>query len=164
MERPAQHRTAGTVSDVAVDEAAAAIRVAAAVDHYLYTNEHCADGTRRSVFSGPNREKMMGGPPPVGADIAVEWERLIHPDDWEMHLAHRARLRAGQPSEVRYRLRGYDGRTRWIHAQSRPAEVEGRLFVDGIVSDVTEQVAAERELAQARVDLEALAAANQHLA
>lgn len=164
VQRLTKHGGGSAVIGPARDEAAAAIRVASAIDHYLYTNEHCADGTRRSVFSGPNRARMMGGAPPVGADIAVEWERLIHPDDWEKHVAHRARLRAGQPSEVRYRLRGYDGRTRWIHAKTHPAKVDGRLFVDGIVSDVTEQVAAERELAQARADLEALAAANEHLA
>ena len=39
------------------------LRIVCAVDDYLYTNEHCADGTRRSIFSGPNREKLMGGSP-----------------------------------------------------------------------------------------------------
>ena len=74
-------------------EAAAVLRIVGAIDDYLYTNEHCPDGSRRSVFSGPNREKMMGGHfPPCGADTAAEWERLIHPDDWDAHLAHRARL------------------------------------------------------------------------
>jgi diguanylate cyclase (GGDEF)-like protein/putative nucleotidyltransferase with HDIG domain len=164
VQRLTNDRGSHAVPGPAQDEAAAAIRVASAIDHYLYTNEHCPDGTRRSVFSGPNRAKLMGGAPAAGVDIAVEWERLIHPDDWDQHLAHRARLRAGQPSQVRYRLRGYDGRTRWVHAQTHPATVDGRLFVDGIVSDVTEQVAAELELARARADLERLAAANEHLA
>jgi diguanylate cyclase (GGDEF)-like protein len=132
--------------------AAAVMRIVGAVDDYLYTNEHCADGSRRSVFSGPNRDKLMGGQPPAGTDIAAEWERLIHPDDWDAHLAHRERLRSGVPSEVRYRICGYDGLVRWIHARTRPVHVDGHVFVDGIVSDVT---------ARARADLERLASVNE---
>ena len=124
--------------------AAAVLRIMGAVDDYLYTNEHCADGTRRSIFSGPNREKLMGGQPPPGTDPASEWERLIHPDDWDAHLAHRDRLRRGEPSEVRYRLCGYDGVVRWIEARTRSVHADGRVFVDGVVSDVTRQVEAER--------------------
>jgi diguanylate cyclase (GGDEF)-like protein len=141
--------------------AAAVLRIVSAVDDYIYTNEHCADGSRRSVFSGPNREKLMGGEPPAGADTAAEWERLIHPDDWDAHLAHRTRLRNGEPSQVRYRLRGYDGVTRWIDARSRPVHRDGRVFVDGIVSDVTRQVEAEHLLAQAREQLERMAAMHE---
>ena len=84
MDEPSQPST----KDRAAAEAV--LRIVSAIDDYLYTNEHCADGTRRSVFSGPNRQKMMGGHPPQGTDIASEWERLIHPDDWDQHLAHRA--------------------------------------------------------------------------
>jgi diguanylate cyclase (GGDEF)-like protein/putative nucleotidyltransferase with HDIG domain len=141
--------------------AAAVLRIVSAVDDYIYTNEHCADGSRRSVFSGPNREKLMGGQPPPGADTAAEWERLIHRDDWDAHLAHRNRLRSGEPSQVRYRLRGYDGVTRWIEARSRPVHKDGRVFVDGIVSDVTRQVEAEHLLALAREQLERMAAMHE---
>lgn len=144
-----------------VRSAAAVLRIAGALDNYLYTNEHCQDGTRRSVFSGPNREKLMGGQPPLEADPAAEWERLIHPDDWDEHLAHRERLRCGEPSEVRYRLRGYDGVVRWIHARTRPIHKNGSVFVDGIVSDVTVQVEAEQQLAVALEQLERLSSINE---
>ena len=142
-------------------EAAAVLRIVGAIDDYLYTNEHCADGSRRSVFSGPNREKMMGGQPPPGADTAAEWERLIHPDDWHAHLAHRARLQRGESSDVRYRLCGYDGVVRWINASTRPVHENGSVFVDGIVSDVTRQVEAERMLVLAQEELARLAAINE---
>ncbi len=140
------------------------MRVVGAIDDYLYTNEHCADGTRRSVFSGPNREKLMGGPVPPGRDVASEWARLIHPDDWDEHVAHRERLQAGGPSEVRYRIRGYDGVDRWVHARARPYRDGERVFVDGIVSDVTAQVEAEQALADAQRALLELATANEHQA
>jgi diguanylate cyclase (GGDEF)-like protein len=142
----------------------ALLRIVGAIDDYLYSNEHRSDGTRRSVFSGPNRERLMGGPPPAGADIAAEWERLIHPDDWGEHLAHRARLQRGEPSEVRYRLCGYDGVVRWIDARTRPLHENGSVFVDGIVSDVTRQVEAEQQLARARQELEVLASLNEQQA
>jgi diguanylate cyclase (GGDEF)-like protein len=139
----------------------AVLRIVGAIDDYLYTNEHCPDGSRRSVFSGPNRQKLMGGDSPPGTDIAAEWEGLIHPDDWEEHLAHRARLARGESSSVRYRLCGYDGVVRWINASAHPVHKDGSVFVDGIVSDVTRQVEAEHELQAARVELERLAAINE---
>ena len=86
---------------------------------------------------------------------------MIHPDDWDAHLAHRDRLRRGEASEVRYRLCGYDGVVRWIHARTRPVHVDGRVFVDGVVWDVTRQVETEVELARAREQLELLASLNE---
>ncbi len=158
------HFVARRRRQTAFEPAEAVFRVIGAIDDYLYTNEHCADGSRRSVFSGPNREKLMGGPLPPGLDVAAEWVRLIHPDDWENHLAHRDRLQAGEHSEVRYRMRGYDGVDRWIHARARPYRDGDRVFVDGIVSDVTAQVAAEEALADAQRALQELAGANEHQA
>lgn len=140
------------------------MRIVSSIDNYLYTNEHCADGSRRSVFSGPNRDQLMGGPLPPGTDAAREWEAMIHPDDLSEHLAHRDRLRQGCPSEVRYRLVGYDRVTRWIHARTKPHRVDGRVFVDGIVSDVSLQVEQELELARAREELRELAQVNAHQA
>ena len=150
--------------DDRLSSADAMLRIVSTIDDYLYTNEHCADGSRRSVFSGPNREKLMGGPLPPGADAANEWEQLINRDDFDQHLAHRERLRAGEPSEVRYRLEGYDGVTRWIHAKTKPSHVNGRVFVDGIVSDVTLEVGREYELAETQDALRLLAAENAHQA
>jgi diguanylate cyclase (GGDEF)-like protein len=146
------------------DQAAALLRISEAIDDYLYTNEHLAGGGRRSVFSGPNREKLMGGEVPPGADVAREWERLIHPEDWDEHLAHRDRLSRGEPSEVIYRLRGYDGRTRWIHARTRPHHEGGRLFVDGIVSDITARREAEEALLRAQEELRRQLELNAHQA
>jgi diguanylate cyclase (GGDEF)-like protein len=146
------------------DRMSALLRVVSATDLYLYTNEHLRDGSRRSVFSGPNRERLMGGSPPPGGDVATEWERLIHPEDWHEHLAHRARLGRGEPSEVRYRLVGYDGVVRWIHARTWPNRIDGRVFVDGVVADVTEIVEAEQALREAQEELRRQLAENEYQA
>ncbi len=158
MDEAATDRIADSVAAEAI------LRIVGAIDDYLYSNEHCADGTSRSIFSGPNREKLMGGRTPAGTDIAAEWQRLIHPDDRNANVAHRDRLRRGEPSEVRYRLCGYDGVTRWVHASTRPVKKDGSVFVDGIVADITREVEAEQALEMARAGLESLAAINAELA
>jgi two-component system, cell cycle response regulator len=129
------------------------LRITGSIDDYLYTNEHLPDGSRRSVYSGANRDRMMGGATPPDTDVATEWERRIVPEDWSAHLAHRDRLRRGEPSEVVYRLLGYDGVTRWVCARTRPSQVDGRLFVDGIVSDITARVEAEQALLASQEEL-----------
>ena len=150
--------------DGAADRTAALLRITGSIDDYLYTNEHLPDGSRRSVYSGANRERLMGGPTPPGADVATEWERLIVPEDWPLHLAHRERLRNGDPSEVTYRLLGYDGVMRWICARTRPSSVDGRLFVDGIVSDITARVEAEQALLATQEELRQQMQRNAHQA
>ncbi len=124
-----------------------------AIDDYLYTNEHCSDGSTRTIYSGPTRTKLMGGEPPPEKDLTVEWERMIHPDDRAAYKAHGERLTGGNPSEVLYRLQGYDGVTRWMHARARARRGDGRVFVDGIVSDVTRRVEAENALSEAEREL-----------
>lgn len=124
-----------------------------AIDDYLYTSEHRSDGSTRTVYSGPTRGKLMGGEPPPEEDLEVEWARMVHRDDRDAYKAHGERLTRGKPSEVQYRLQGYDGVTRWMHARARPRHSDGRVLVDGIVSDVTRRVEAESALFEAEREL-----------
>ena len=124
-----------------------------AIDDYLYTNEHLPDGSTRTIYSGPTRARVMGGEPAAAADPAHEWVRMVHPDDRATYDGHRRRLNRGKPSEVLYRLQGYDGVTRWLHTRARPRDSEGRLLVDGIVSDVTPRIEAEVALSEAQREL-----------
>jgi len=121
-----------------------------AIDDYLYTDEHRPDGSTRTIYSGPNRARLMGGEPPAEADVAAEWVRMVHPEDREAYDAHLRRLNRGEASEATCRLQGYDGVTRWMHARTRPRHADGRVLVDGIVSDVTRRVEAEMALSEAQ--------------
>ena len=134
------------------------------IDDYLYTNENLPDGSVRTIYSGPTRAGLMGGEPPPGTTLAAEWERMIHPDDRASYEAHREQLNRGERSDVLYRLQGYDGATRWLHGRSRPRDSDGRVFVDGIVSDVTRRVEAESALAEAEQDLREQLKVNEHQA
>ena len=137
------------------------MRVVGAIDDYLYTNEHCADGSRRSVFSGPNREKLMGA-----SAARPRRRRRVGPPDppgrLGRHVAHRERLQAGGPSEVRYRICGYDGVDRWVHARARPYRDGDRVFVDGIVSDVTAPGGGGAGSRRGAASLARAASANEH--
>lgn len=124
-----------------------------AIDDYLYTDEYLPNGSTRTIYSGPNRAVLMGGEPPPQADVAAEWLRMVDPEDRGAYDAHMERLNRGESSEATYRMRGYDGVTRWLHSRTRPRHTDGRLLMDGIVSDVTRRVAAETALAEAERDL-----------
>jgi len=123
------------------------------IDDYLYTYEHSADDSVRTIYSGPTRAKLMGGETPQGKDPFTEWAKMVDPEDKATHDAHRERLSLGKPSEAIYRLRGYDGVTRWLHARERPRHTDGRVLVDGIVSDVTRRIDADNALAEAEQNL-----------
>ena len=134
------------------------------IDDYLYTDVQRPDGSTRTVYSGPNRAQLMGGQPPEGADVAEEWMRMIHPDDRPAYDDHSRRLAVGRPSEVLYRLRGYDGVTRWLNSRARPRQSDDRLLADGIVSDVTRRVEVESALLVAEQSLREQLKVNEHQA
>ena len=57
-----------------------------AMDGHLYTLRVAPDGGYRTVYRGPNRQALAGGPLPGGAEDDRLWESLVHPADRE-HLA-----------------------------------------------------------------------------
>lgn len=134
------------------------------IDDYLCTDLQRPDGSTCTVYSGPNRAQLMGGQPPEGADVAEEWLRMIHPDDRPAYDDHVRRLADGKASEALYRLRGYDGATRWLNARARPRQSDQGLLADGIVSDVTRRVEAESALAVAEQSLRDQLRLNEHQA
>jgi signal transduction histidine kinase len=73
----------------------------------------------------------------------------VHPDDAALMTALRATVTGGQPAEAEVRVLGMDGRTRWVWIRAVPRDDNGRRFVDGIATDVTDR----RELADQREQL-----------
>jgi len=150
----------GIVSDVTerrrmradlADAHAALSRVVEAMDDHLYTLRVEPDGTPRTVYRGPNREALFGGPL-TGGNTRDDrlWETLVHPDDRGRRQAAIARLRDGRPIELEYRVVGIDGRERTVLDSLRPrTAADGTLSYDGVTRDITERRRLENELHRA---------------
>jgi diguanylate cyclase (GGDEF)-like protein len=157
----------GIVSDVSeprrmraeLAEAHAALsRVVEAMDDHLFTLRVEPDGGYRTIYRGPHRDALAGGPLAVGAEGDRVWESLVHPADRELWRAAVARLVQARPIELEYRLVGLDGVERIVLDRLRPRrEGDGTLFYDGATRDITERRQLEDELRLARGAAETLA-------
>ena len=130
------------------ERSAAFTRIVESIDHHVYINEVLPGGGRRTLFSGPGRDKLLGGVPADG-DWGRAWIDAIHPDDRALYAEHTAKYLRGEMSEVRCRLIGLDGVTRWICGGGMPRWEGERLIVEGIVRDATAEVGAEERLREA---------------
>jgi diguanylate cyclase (GGDEF)-like protein len=129
---------------------AALSRVVEAMDGHLYTLRVDPDGSYRTVYRGPNRDALFGGPLAGDAENDRLWESLLHPDDREHWWSAVARLPEGKPIQLEYRVVGLDGHVRTVLDSVRPRrDQDGTLFYDGVTRDVTERQRLEDELHRA---------------
>ncbi|MDF1504628.1 PAS domain-containing protein, partial [Roseisolibacter sp. H3M3-2] len=93
-----------------------------------------------------------------GPGGGVTFEALIHPDDRaRVRAAIGARLDAGEPFQVTYRMRRADGGERWVweHGREVPgAGGGGPRVLEGLIVDVTDREEARRALEAERARLE----------
>jgi diguanylate cyclase (GGDEF)-like protein len=123
-------------------------------DHHLYFGLLRLDGSYEELYTGPNLDRLLGGTPPPGADVAAFWESRVEPADLAAYRSCDPRLLAGLPAELVYRVHGLDGVTRWMRAQLQPQQItdEG-VHIAGILVDITLQRRAEDDLRAALADL-----------
>jgi len=159
----------GLVSDVTKHEETAA-RLAEADDRFMHlldvVGEHVyravahPDGRIEELFQGPGADRLLGGADPDGE--MENWNAAIHPDDLPAIVAFEATLAEGRDGGVEYRLRGYDGVTRWVHDRAvTRRRGDGVVEISGIVSDVTERRRMEDELREAHRAAEARATTDE---
>ncbi|SHM90857.1 ATP-binding protein [Cryptosporangium aurantiacum] len=122
-------------------------RVVSAIDDYVWTVEVTRDGGARLIYASPNGAAVFGADLRTPDGETVQLTDLVHREDAAALEAFQAGVREGRASELEARFVGADGVVRWIWTRSVPRQEDGRLFIDGICTDVTERhrISAERE-------------------
>jgi diguanylate cyclase (GGDEF)-like protein/putative nucleotidyltransferase with HDIG domain len=127
-----------------------------AMDAHLYTLRVEPDGSRRTVYRGPNREVLIGGRLPDGPGRDGRFDALVHPDDRARRGAALEQLGSGAPIDLEYRVIGLDGRERIVADRLRARrDPDGTLWYDGVMRDITERRRLEDELLRTLADMRA---------
>ncbi|HSK98747.1 MAG TPA: PAS domain-containing protein, partial [Rubrobacteraceae bacterium] len=110
-----------------------------------------AGGSAESLYISPQIETMLGYTPEEWVAGRL-WRERLHPDDRELTLASDERFeREGGPVDEEYRLFAKDGSVVWVREETVLVrdETGEPLFVQGILTDVTERKEAEEQLRRA---------------
>ena len=107
-----------------------------------YVNTLVPDVRARSTYVSPQIEELFGYPLELWPDNAELWDRIVHPDDFELVTSGEQLARdRGEPFELEYRIVRADGTVRWVLDQMHTLyDAEGKpLFEQGFLVDVTER-------------------------
>jgi len=131
----------------------------AAIDDSLFGFSFLPDGGRRFHFVTEQVENLTGYHSSEITGVAennIDWmKELIHPEEAPRIRAHHRTLKDGHESRISYRIQHRDGTVRWIREHATPRmDATGMIAVNGILTDVSEQKAAEIVLLQAKKEAE----------
>lgn len=131
----------------------------AALDDALFGFTFLPDGDRRYHFATEQFELLTGYHPSVflsEPETSMNWmTEIVHEEDAPLVRAHHRTLQDGHESRITYRVRHADGSIRWLREHATPrTDATGMTAVNGILSDVSEQKAAEIVLLQAKKEAE----------
>jgi len=132
----------------------------AAIDDALFGFSLFKNGGRRFHFATAQFELLTGYHPSELLDDThsrIDWVNdIVHKEDASLVRAHNKTLQDGHESRVTYRVHHRDGTIRWLREHATPrTDATGMTAVNGILSDVSEQKAAELVLLQAKKEAEA---------
>lgn len=101
------------------------------------------------TFVSPQIEEILGYTVEEWTSDVTFWEQHMHPDDLDRVLAEETLCAdEGRSLDIEYRMQTGDGRTIWVRDRASVGEREssGVMMVEGLITDVTEQRAAEDRL------------------
>ena len=135
-------------------------RVIAQIREYVFTVEVLPDGRVASVFASPDGREIFGGRLAADQDLVAALVRMLHPEDAGGLRRWHEQVTAGRYCEVEFRLVGLDGVTRWVWTRGQPRREGQRLFVDGMLTNISDRKEHERRreqlLAQEQAQVEEL--------
>ncbi|HET7696664.1 MAG TPA: ATP-binding protein [Vicinamibacterales bacterium] len=105
------------------------------------------DFRRQTAHCSAEFFAIFGLPARAGVMTAAEWSKYVHPDDRQRMSVHLARALAGEePAAADYRIATADGRLRWLSYAGKLQSTRDGERMLGIVVDITDRKALEREL------------------
>lgn len=101
------------------------------------------------TFISPQVEEILGYTVEEWVSDPNLWESRIHPDDVERVLEEEERcMSEGHSLDVEYRIRTHDDRMLWVRDRASLGErnADGAMIVEGLITDINDQKAAEERL------------------
>jgi len=129
--------------------------ITSSIDDCLFTLTFNEDGERRFLFVTPQIQSLTGFSAdevvPRGDD-SLEWsDTIVYEEDREAIDIHDEMLRRGRESRITYRVQHRNGSVRWLQEYASPQQdAMGDIIVSGILTDVSEQKAAEAVLTESK--------------
>jgi PAS domain S-box-containing protein len=102
-------------------------------------------------YVSPQVESILGYTPEEWLKISHHWANMIHPDDLATVTAAEEASKMGEPFQAEFRVKRKDGREVWLNDTA--VVVQGsnsRPVMEGIIVDITERKALEKQLQQSR--------------
>jgi PAS domain S-box-containing protein len=146
----------GVLHDVTQERTAQA-RLREAEERYRGIVEHVPaaiyldvpDGSMESIYVSPQIADIAGITPQQWLEDPELWLKLVDASERdEVRDSYTFAAQAGLPWTAEYRMHRPDGRTIWVHDETTflHAEDGSRLYLQGVIFDITERKLAEQAL------------------
>lgn len=134
-------------------------QITATIDDCLFNFTFNEDGERRYLFVTPQIQPLTGytvDEIAARGEVFVEWsDVIVHEEDRATVDNHDDTLRRGRESRITYRVQHRNGSVRWLQEHATPQQDSmGDVIVSGILTDVSEQKAAEAVLTESKQQAE----------
>lgn len=122
-------------------------RAVANTEDLVWTVE-TTGGSITPSYVSPNAGSTVGGPLAPGVAFPGVLRELVDPADEALFTRFEADIVRGVAADVEVRVRGVDGRGRWIWLRGSPRTEGSRTFFDGVATntDARRALADQREL------------------
>lgn len=121
--------------------------VLASIPDCLWSAETDDQGQVIHHYYSPVVEKITGRPAEFFLPGPERWLSIVHPDDRPQFQESAGRILTGQAGLLtdEYRIILPDGAVRWVRDSVQVRREDGRIRIDGVVSNITERKRAEAE-------------------